>query len=467
MRLDGIVNLEVSAPAVQAVSPGKNGGSSFVDVLRRGANGLEVEKKMSLPVAPVEVKRRDPLVKEKKLFQIEKPLGKDLCDRCGADNVKEGMNVSLLPANFDSRGKDDSCFGVSCADRQLSGVEHTFPSLLLWKCQLEKLKEDVDQALNRVCEGFCSFGPGCKSKRFGQKNSNKKKKRRLRWAPVAQKPRDDPLVAVRPDVGPSSASDYGGSEKVPAVSELSGGVCPSSFSSVPSVSEIQSPIPGRDPLPDFGTTAQEVGVGSHGSMAFSPVSPGPFVGSASSSDIPDLASLAFQPELIIGFAQSVPSLETNLAVVESSMHVYGEQAVGAGIDHSDTLVATVFSPSNSTLVSDPFPHKSSALRVRKGLDMVSVLEVEGAFSGGIPSKQEGSNELVVAQSALSSVLVEGGVGDEVEGLGPISVLPLAVEMDKDSSSIVSPRWVMERVKGYYKLIGVSCEQFEDKLLALF
>jgi len=185
-----------------------------------------------------------------------------------------GDGYIWLPENSDSRGKDDSCFGVSCADRLLSGVEHTFPSLLLWKCQLEKLKEDVDQALNRVCEGLYSFGPGCKSKRFGRKNSNKKKKRRLRWAPVAQKPRDDPIVAVRPDVGPSSASGYGGSETVPAVSELSGGVCPSSFSSVPYVSEIQYPKPGRDPLPDFGTTAQEVGVGSHGSMAFSPVSPG-------------------------------------------------------------------------------------------------------------------------------------------------------------------------------------------------
>jgi hypothetical protein len=74
---------------------------------------------------------------------------------------------------------------------------------------------------------------------------------------------------------------------------------------------------------------------------------------------------------------------------------------------------------------------------------------------------------VVAQSVLSSVFVEGGVGDEVESLGLISVLPLAVEMEKDSSSIVSPRWVMERVKGYHKLIGVSCDQFEDKLLALF
>jgi hypothetical protein len=63
--------------------------------------------------------------------------------------------------------------------------------------------------------------------------------------------------------------------------------------------------------------------------------------------------------------------------------------------------------------------------------------------------------------------VEGGVGDEVEGLGPLSVLPLAVELDKDSASNVSPSWVMERVKGYYKLVGVSCDQFEDKLLALF
>jgi hypothetical protein len=63
--------------------------------------------------------------------------------------------------------------------------------------------------------------------------------------------------------------------------------------------------------------------------------------------------------------------------------------------------------------------------------------------------------------------VEGGVGNEVEGFGPLSVIPLAVEMDKDSSSNVSPRWVMERVKGYYKLVGVSCDQYEDKLLALF
>jgi len=81
----------------------------------------------------------------------------------------------------------------------------------------------------------------------------------------------------------------------------------------------------------------------------------------------------------------------------------------------------------------------------------------------------GSKELssFVVQSDFRSDNVEGGVGDEVEGLGPLSVMPLVVEMDKGSCSNVSPRWVMERVKGYYKLVGVSCDQYEDKLLALF
>jgi len=69
---------------------------------------------------------------------------------------------------------------------------------------------------------------------------------------------------------------------------------------------------------------------------------------------------------------------------------------------------------------------------------------------------EGLKELssVVVRSDFSSEIVEGGVADELEGIGPISVMPLAMEMDKDSSSSVSPRWVMERVKGYYKLVGV-------------
>jgi len=92
---------------------------------------------------------------------------------------------------------------------------------------------------------------------------------------------------------------------------------------------------------------------------------------------------------------------------------------------------------------------------------------EGFSSAGTPRESEGSKELssFVVQSEFSSEIVEGGVGDELEGFGPLSVMPLAVEMDKDLSSSVSPRWVMERVKGYYKL--VRSDHYEDKLLALF
>jgi hypothetical protein len=39
--------------------------------------------------------------------------------------------------------------------------------------------------------------------------------------------------------------------------------------------------------------------------------------------------------------------------------------------------------------------------------------------------------------------------------------------NKDHPSSVSPRWWVERVKGFYKVVGLSCDRFEDKLMALF
>jgi hypothetical protein len=464
---------EGSVPLVPVVSPGKNGVSSFTDVLCRGAKCQEVEKKLSHPVVPVEEKRRDLSVKEKKLYRTEKPLVKDLCDSCGAENVKEGMGVSRLPENSTARGKDGIFFGDYSADFQLTGVEHTFPSLSLWKSQLEKLKADVDQALSRVCEGLFSFGPGSKSRRVGMKNKNKKKKSRLSWVSKVPKPISFDMLAdsvVFLEVGPLPALGYGGSEKLPAVSELSGGSCPMSLSFGLSVPEHQSFRPVRGPRPDYGAATLEDGLGSSELLGTSPVIPKISDGSASSTGIPELASLASQPEPNSGIVPSVLGLETNLTLVDSLLHVEVELVVGAGSDPSDTLVASDFSPSVSSLVSGPFSHKpSTGLRFRNGLDFVSISEEEGVFSVGIPSKQESSMELssFVAQSVFRSDIVEGGVGDEVEGLGPLSILPLAVEMDKDSSSNVSPRWVLERVKGYYKLVRVSCDQFEDKLLALF
>jgi hypothetical protein len=457
LRRAGDDDNEGSVPLVPVVSPGKNGVSSFADVLRRGAKCQKVEKKLSHPVVPVEEKRRDLSVKEKKLYRTEKPLAKDLCDRYGAENVKEGMGVSRLPKNSAARGKDGIFFGDYFADFQLTGVEHTFPSLLLWKSQLEKLKADMDQALSRVCEGLSSFGPGSKSKRVGRKNKKKKKKSRLRWVPKVPKPISYDLLAdsvVFSEVGPSSALGYGGSEKLPAVSELSDGSCPMLSSSGLSVPENQSFKPVRGPRSNYGAAALEDGLGSSELLGTSAVIPEISGGSASSTGIPELASLASQLEPNSGIVPSVLGLETNLALVDSPLHVEGALVVRAGSDPSDTLVALDFSPSVSSLVSGPFSHKPSAgLRFRNGLDFVSISEDEGVFSVGIPSKQEGSKELssFVAQSVFRSDIVEGGVGDEVEGLGPLSVLPLAVEMDKDSSSNVSPRWVLERVKGYYKL----------------
>jgi hypothetical protein len=222
----GVAVKEASVPFIPVGSPSKKRVSSFVEVLRRGANCPGVEKKLPHPVATVGEKRRVHSVEEKELSRTEKPLEKDSCDRCGA--VKDGMGGSLLPMKSAARGKG----GSFCGDPevyQLTGEEHTFPSLLLWKSQLEKLKADVDQALSRICEGLFSFGPGSKSKCIGWKKKIKNRKRRLHWVAKAPKPSSfDPLVESvgRPMVGPSSTLDCGWSEISPAVSEPPGGSCP-------------------------------------------------------------------------------------------------------------------------------------------------------------------------------------------------------------------------------------------------
>jgi hypothetical protein len=130
IRGAGVDVNEVSVPFIPVGSPSKNGVSSFVEVLRRGANCPGVEKKLPHPVAPVGEKRRDHLVEEEELSRTEKPLEKDFCDRCGAENVKDGMGGSLLPMKSAARGKGGSFCGDS-AVYQLTGEEHTFPSLLL------------------------------------------------------------------------------------------------------------------------------------------------------------------------------------------------------------------------------------------------------------------------------------------------------------------------------------------------
>jgi len=157
--------------------------------------------------------------------------------------------------------------------------------------------------------------------------------------------------------------------------------------------------------------------------------------------------------------------ELSHVVVEK---VIGELGITGGVTEEPEGVKEGIYPK----ISDPMfqlePNQRVELKLggRKGVGCIGGEEFSYACN---PREPKGLKELssVVVRSESSSEIVEGGVGDELEGIGPISVMPLAVEMDKDSSSNVSPRWVMERVKGYYKLVGVSCDQYEDKLLALF
>lgn len=59
------------------------------------------------------------------------------------------------------------------------------------------------------------------------------------------------------------------------------------------------------------------------------------------------------------------------------------------------------------------------------------------------------------------------VGEMLEGSDPLSILPLAVGVDKGPPYKVSPNWVVERVKDFYHVVGLSCNGFEGKMLALF
>jgi len=57
--------------------------------------------------------------------------------------------------------------------------------------------------------------------------------------------------------------------------------------------------------------------------------------------------------------------------------------------------------------------------------------------------------------------VRDGEG-ELESYEPIVITPLAVE--GVNGQRVSPRWVVERIKRFYPIIGLSCGRFKDRLL---
>jgi hypothetical protein len=62
---------------------------------------------------------------------------------------------------------------------------------------------------------------------------------------------------------------------------------------------------------------------------------------------------------------------------------------------------------------------------------------------------------------------EDKIRGDLEGCEPLLLTPLAVDVGDGHHPRVSPRWVVERVKGFYQVVGLSCEGYEDKMLALF
>jgi hypothetical protein len=75
---------------------------------------------------------------------------------------------------------------------------------------------------------------------------------------------------------------------------------------------------------------------------------------------------------------------------------------------------------------------------------------------------------ILLEHSPKGLLLQDKVRDgkgELESYEPIVITPLAVE--GEDGQRVSPRWVVERIKRFYPIIGLSCSRFEDRLLALF
>jgi hypothetical protein len=92
------------------------------------------------------------------------------------------------------------------------------------------------------------------------------------------------------------------------------------------------------------------------------------------------------------------------------------------------------------------------------------------FTELVDQRQEECNlELVVCRSEEDEVddyAIEAfPVEKQVESCEPMVLTPLA--MEGIDGQRVSPRWVVDRVKNIYQIIGLSCEGSEDKLVAIF
>jgi hypothetical protein len=167
---------------------------------------------------------RRPEEEGEKQVQPEYLLGKDHHDRYAFDTVQGVRSFPILEAKSPAvfRGKSDYSFGEKSDGFQKFGRKDTFPSLLLWQSQLEKLKYEVDRALSSVREGLLLVGPGFKPNgdRRKKKKNRKKKKLRTCWVP---KSKPNPRECSGSE--PLAVSGSGGQESALEGASTSDGLC--------------------------------------------------------------------------------------------------------------------------------------------------------------------------------------------------------------------------------------------------
>lgn len=64
--------------------------------------------------------------------------------------------------------------------------------------------------------------------------------------------------------------------------------------------------------------------------------------------------------------------------------------------------------------------------------------------------------------SMVTCLDEEGIGRE-----PLNIYPLIVVEEQGVNYSVSSDWVVERVKIFCHMVGLSCEGFEEQMMALF
>jgi hypothetical protein len=406
----------------------KDGAPSFAAVLRSGPGRLEEQRTLSQLAIPLAVVKGDHLEKQKLLVVISSgsentifqtnPVGKDHCYRCGSDFTK-AKKVST------TRDKTGCVHGETSAGNQLTGELNWFSSLLTWKCQLEKLKADVDQAYNRVCDGLLELRPGLKPKINGRKRKNKpKKKRRLRWIQKVPKPNALDLKdrVLSPEEGMSPAKGSVGSGNSPATHKNSGGLgFLSSDTHAPGNQCVGcSSCPELDSWPEFDGETSEGEKGMIEKSGLAPKLPKVAGDPIFIPEVPVPVRVSSPLVLSSGPVLSIPILEISpkdpIGSAKPLKDSLDMLTVWAGSGSPDSLVSAGLSPVDWTHSSGP--------GVRKGTELALLPEEEP-----VP---------------LSFI-------DKVRGV----------------SSKKNPEGLLKAVLAYCHWVGITCGGFEDQLLAVF